>query len=161
MGRRELTWLGEMRGEDEKQSSILMLILPQTRVPNTHPLRGIKKLADEALEELSPAFDAMYAEGGRLSIPPKRLLQSVLPMALYSVRSERQFWGLLDCNLLFRWCLNMIEESFVPTVLSRTKGGTWGDQTFGAPDMGHPPCRAHTHPGLRTEESTFYAGSME
>jgi transposase len=80
-----------MRSEDKKQSSMLVLMSPETRLPQTHPLRAIKRLADAALVTLSPVFDAMYAEGGRPSIPPERLLKSMLLMALYSVRSERQF----------------------------------------------------------------------
>ena len=63
--RMELTLLRTMRGEDKKQSSMLVLMSPETRVPQTHPLRAIKKLADEALATLSPVFDAMYAEGDR------------------------------------------------------------------------------------------------
>lgn len=112
-----------MRGEDKKQSSMLMLMSPETRVPQTHPLRAIKTLADEALRKLSPVFDAMYAEGGRPSIPPERLLKSMLLMALYSVRSERQFCEQLDYNLLFRWFLgmSMVEDSFVPTVFSHNR----------------------------------------
>jgi hypothetical protein len=50
-------------------------------VPQTHPLRAIKRLADETLAKLSPVFDAMYAEGGRPSIPPERLLKSMLLIA--------------------------------------------------------------------------------
>jgi transposase len=119
----ELTFLGTMRGEDKKQSSMLMLMSPETRVPQTHPLRAIKKLADEALAKLSPVFDAMYAECGRPSIPPERLLKSMLLIALYSVRSERQFCEQLDYNLLFRWFLDMdmVEESFVPTVFTHNR----------------------------------------
>ena len=112
-----------MRGEDRKQSSMLMLMSPETRVPQAHPLRAIKKLADEALARLSPMFDAMYAEGGRPSIPPERLLKSMLLIALYSVRSERQFCEQLEYNLLFRWFLDMdmVEESFVPTVFTHNR----------------------------------------
>ena len=51
--RMELTLLRTMRGEDKKQSSMLMLMSPETGVPQTHPLRAIKKLADEALAKLS------------------------------------------------------------------------------------------------------------
>jgi hypothetical protein len=82
--RMELTLPRTMRGEDKKQS-MLVLMSPETWVPQTRPLRAIKKLADEALVKLSPVFDAMYAEGGRPSIPPERLLKSMLLMALYSV----------------------------------------------------------------------------
>src|ERR1017187_87097 len=119
----ELTLQRTMRGEDKKQSSMLVLMSPESRVPQTHPLRAIKRLADAALVKLSPVFDAMYAEGGRPSIPPERLLKSMLLMALYSVRSERQFCEQLDYNLLFRWFLDMdmVEESFVPTVFSHNR----------------------------------------
>ncbi len=111
-----------MRG-DKKQSSMLVLMSPETRVPQSHPLRAIKKLADAALAKLSPVFDAMYAEDGRPSIPPEGLLESMLLMALYSVRSERQFCEQLDYNLLFRWFLDMdmVEESFVPTVFRHNR----------------------------------------
>jgi transposase len=112
-----------MRGQDKKQSSMLMLMSPEARVPLEHPLRAIKTLADAALAKLSPVFDAMYAEGGRPSIPPERLLKSMLLMAFYSVRSERQFCEQLDYNLLFRWFLDMdmLEGSFVPTVFSHNR----------------------------------------
>jgi transposase len=82
-----------------------MLMSPETRVPPTHPLRAIKTLADEALRKLSPVFDAMYAEGGRPSIPPERLLKSMLLMALYSVRSERQFCEQKFEGLRSRWTI--------------------------------------------------------
>ena len=36
----------------------------------------IKALADGALADLSPLFDEMYAEVGRPSIPPERLLKA-------------------------------------------------------------------------------------
>jgi transposase len=112
-----------MRGKDTKQSSMLCLMSPEERVPATHPLRGIKKLADAALAELSPTFDVMYASGGRPSVPPERLLKAMLLMALYSVRSERQFCEQLEYNLLFRWFLDMdmLESAFVPTVLTHNR----------------------------------------
>ncbi len=112
-----------MRGENTKQSSMLMLMSPETRVPTTHPLRSIKKVADEALWRLSPTFDAMYAAKGRPSIPPERLLKSMLLIALYTVRSERQFCEQLDYNLLFRWFLDMSmeEPSFDPTVFTKNR----------------------------------------
>jgi len=112
-----------MRGSDTKQSSMLCLISPEARVPSEHPLRAIKKLADEALKALSPVFDEMYAATGRPSIPPERLLKATLLMALYTVRSERLLCEQLDYNLLFRWFLDMdmVEESFVPTVFTKNR----------------------------------------
>jgi transposase len=112
-----------MRGENTKQSSMLMLMSPETRVPATHPLRSIKKLADAALARLSPTFDEMYSATGRPSIPPERLLKSMLLIALYTMRSERQFCEQLDYNLLFRWFLDMdmAEPSFDPTVFTKNR----------------------------------------
>jgi transposase len=70
-----------MRGESADQSSMLCLASPDSRVPSDHPLRAVKRLADAALRELSPVFDAMYAETGRSSVPPERLLNSLLLIA--------------------------------------------------------------------------------
>src|SRR5262245_5713187 len=67
----------------------------------------IKVLADQALADLSPLFDAMYAELGRPSIPPERLLKASLLISLYSVRSEYAFCEELNYHLLFRWFLGM------------------------------------------------------
>jgi transposase len=93
---------------------MLSRVAPEQRVPKAHPLRRIKELADGALRSLSPTFDEMYANGGRPSVPPERLLKATLLMALYSVRSDRLFCEQLDYNLLFRWFLemDMVEESF-------------------------------------------------
>jgi transposase len=81
--------------------------------------------AYDALTKLSSVFDAMYSSTGRPSIPPERLLKATLLMALYSVRSKRQFCEQLDYNLLFRWFLDMdmTEASFdLPAV--RKNGGS-------------------------------------
>src|SRR5713226_6048948 len=112
-----------MRGTDTKQATMLSVLTPERRVPANHPLRAVKKLADAALVELSPTFNAMYSAVGRPSIPPERLLKASLLMALYTVRSERLFCEQLDYNLLFRWFLdmNMDEESFVPTVFTKNR----------------------------------------
>jgi transposase len=64
-------------------------------------------LADAALAKLDREFDAMYSTTGRPSIPPERLLKAQLLIALYSVRSERQFCERLDYDLLFRFFLDM------------------------------------------------------
>jgi hypothetical protein len=39
-----------MRGETEKQSTMLSLRTPEERVPAEHPLRRVKDLADGALD---------------------------------------------------------------------------------------------------------------
>lgn len=112
-----------MRGEERRQRTILMVIDPEQRVPKEHPLRRIKQLAEAALKELSPIFDAMYSTVGRPSIPPERLLKASLLMALYTVRSERLFCEQLDYNLLFRWFLDLQidEASFDHSSFSRNR----------------------------------------
>lgn len=96
-----------VRGRDTKQSSMLCLISPESVVPAEHPLRAMKKMVDAMLSDLSPVFDEMYSAAGRPSIPPERLLKATLLMALYTIRSERQFCEQLAYNLLFRWFLDM------------------------------------------------------
>lgn len=112
-----------MRGRQDIQVTMLALIDLETRVTPDHPLRTIKSLADQALAKLSPLFDEMYAEAGRPSIPPERLLKASILIALYSIRSERAFCEQLEYNLLFRWFLdmNLIESSFDPTTFSKNR----------------------------------------
>ena len=112
-----------MRGVDHQQSSVFSYISPETRVPEEHPLRAIRALVNQALQRLSRRFQKMYAVVRRPSIAPERILKSLLLIALYSVRSERQFCEQLGYNLLFRWFLDMEleEESFDATVFSKNR----------------------------------------
>jgi transposase len=112
-----------MRGMDTKQASMLSLLTPEKRVPAKHPLRVVKEMAEAALKEMSPLFDAMYSTVGRSSIPPERLLKPSLLMAFYTVRSERLFCEQLDYNILFRWFLdmNMEEPSFDHSTFSKNR----------------------------------------
>jgi hypothetical protein len=63
-----------MRGDDLQQGAMFSYLSPEQRVPADHPLRPIRQMVDAVLKRLSPLFDAMYAERGRPSIPPERLL---------------------------------------------------------------------------------------
>ena len=70
-------------------------------MPQDHPIRAIKPIVDRALLRLSPVFNRMYSKLGRPSIPPEHLLKASLLIALYSIRSERQFCERLEYDLLF------------------------------------------------------------
>lgn len=96
---------------------------PEERVPAKHPLRPIRRMADEALKLLSPTFDQIYATFGRPSIAPEKLLRALLLQVLYTVRSEEMLIEQLQYNLLFRWFvgLNMDEAVWVPTVFSKNR----------------------------------------
>lgn len=96
-----------MRGHVDPQASMFTYFSPETRVPAQHPLRSIKAKADAVLGSMSGEFDRLYADSGRPSIPPERLLKASLLIALYSVRSDRVFCEMLDYNILFRWFLDM------------------------------------------------------
>src|SRR5712692_6917525 len=108
-----------MRGDQLQQVTMLSTVTPDDFVPKDHPIRRIKVVVDRALRELSPTFDAMYSKRGRPSIPPERLLKASVLMALYSVRSERQFCERLHYDLLFKWFLDM-----------PTDGATFDASTF-------------------------------
>ena len=95
-----------MRGHQDGQITF-SFITPGDFVPQDHPIRAIKRLADECLTRLSPLFDSLYSARGRPSIPPERLLKATLLMALFTVRSERAFAEHLGYNLLFKWFLDM------------------------------------------------------
>jgi len=112
-----------MRGRNQGQQAIFTLVTPAQVVPADHPIRKIKELADQELRVLSPVFDKMYSEEGRPSVPPETLLKSCLLIALFSVRSERQFCEQLGYNLLFRWFLDQTlnDEPFDHTVFAKNK----------------------------------------
>lgn len=112
-----------MRGFEDKQTGMWAFVSMEQRIPTDHPLRPIKKMADRELVGLSRLFNQMYSQVGRPSVAPERILKSLLLIALYSVRSERQFCEQLDYNLLFRWFLDMEleEESFDATVFTKNR----------------------------------------
>ena len=53
-----------MRGADQKQGSMLCLLSPEQRVPQNHPLRGIRRVADDAVKGLDSILDDMYSSTG-------------------------------------------------------------------------------------------------
>lgn len=96
-----------MRGDDVQQGGMFSYVSLEARVPDNHPLRGIKQLLDEALAAMSRDFDRVYAAEGRPSIPPERLVRASTLQILYSIRSERLLCEQLDYNLLFRWFVGL------------------------------------------------------
>lgn len=113
-----------MRGQVDPQDGLFTYFSVEERIPAEHPLRRVKAQADAVLGSMSPSFDAMYAEVGRPSIAPERLLKASLLIALYSVRSDRLFCEMLDYNMLFRWFLDMSleERAFDHSTFSKNRG---------------------------------------
>jgi len=96
-----------MRGSTDPQLAMLSSLSTEDLIPPDHPIRKIRAVVDTVLAGLDDTFDAMYATGGRRSVPPEVLLKSSVLMALYSIRSERAFCEQLNYNLLFKWFLDM------------------------------------------------------
>lgn len=96
-----------MRGDDQQQSEMFSYLTLEHRVPADHPLRAVRKAVDEILAGMNKEFAGMYAQTGRPSVPPERLLRAVLLQIFYSVRSERMLMEQMNYNLLFRWFVGL------------------------------------------------------
>jgi transposase len=112
-----------MRGSTELQAVMLTTLGPEDFVRVGHPIRRVKETVDRVLGELSPVFGSMYAETGRPSVPPEHLLKASLLMALFSIRSERQFEDRLRSDLMFKWFLDLNIETpaFDATTFSKNR----------------------------------------
>ena len=112
-----------MRGDEEGQEGFIVFESLEDRVPPDHPLRSIRRLVDEALREMSPLFDSLYAEKGRVSIPPECLLRALVLQTLYGIPSERKLCEHLEYNLLFRWFvgLRFSQGAWHPTSFTKNR----------------------------------------
>jgi transposase len=112
-----------MRGSDERSGELFSYIDLEERVPERHPLRLIRRIVNEVLVALDGEFAKIYADSGRPSIPPERLLRALLLQAFYTIRSETQLMEQLHHNLLYRWFvgLGVDEPVWVPTVFTKNR----------------------------------------
>jgi transposase len=112
-----------MRGVPDPQLAMLTTLSTEDLVPGDHPIRRIRAVVDSVLSELDGELEAMYARGGRPSVPPEQLLKATVLMALYSIRSERAFCERLNYDLLFKWFLGMRidERAFDATTFSKNR----------------------------------------
>ena len=112
-----------MRGMDARSGELFSYVDLEKRVPAKHPLRLIRGVVNDVLAALDRDFSKAYADGGRPSIPPERLLRALLLQAFYTIRSERQLIEQLDYNLLYRWFvgLGVDEPVWVPTVFTKNR----------------------------------------
>ena len=96
-----------MRGADIQQLGMFSYVSVEDRVPSDHPIRKLRVLVDTILKELDELLASRYALGGRMPIPPERLLRASLLQVVFSVRSERLLMEQLNYNLLFRWFVGL------------------------------------------------------
>jgi transposase len=96
-----------MRGAFVDQGRLFSYISPEARVPANHPLRKVRELVRDVLDELNRSLSKLYASEGRPSIAPEQLLSALLLQVFYGIRSERQLMEQLDYNLLYRWFVGL------------------------------------------------------
>lgn len=96
-----------MRGESSPRELSFGYVDLESRTPEHHPIRKVRGIVDQVLNELGPTFDAMYASGGRPSIPPEQLNRGLLLQILFTIRSERQLMERMDYDLMFRWFVRL------------------------------------------------------
>ena len=87
-----------MRGRKSRQSAMFYAIDLDKMVPENHPLRAIKKMADAELVRLNDRFNKAYSNIGRPSVPPEYLIKATLIEALYSIDSERELCQQITYN---------------------------------------------------------------
>jgi transposase len=113
-----------MRGKTDPQSIMFVAAVDlEARIRPDHPLRAIKRMADEDLRAMDKRLTAAYAQEGRPSIPPEVLIKALLLQSLYSIRSEAQLVERIDHDLLFRWFLGLRidEKVFDATVFTHNR----------------------------------------
>lgn len=119
-----------MRGTVDAQMAMLSTLSTEDLIGETHPIRRIRATVEVVLEGLDEELEAMYASGGRPSVPPEMLLKASILMALYSIRSERLFCERLNYDMLFKWFLGMRidERSFDASTFSKNRERLLGHQ---------------------------------
>jgi len=110
-----------MRGDRNLQNPMFFVANTEERLAADHPLRAIKRQADEVLKAMSRDFEAAYSQTGRPSIPPEALLKAMLLQALYSIPSERRLVDALNWNLLYRWFCDLDPDAEVWDATTFTK----------------------------------------
>ncbi len=122
-----------MRGPQERSGSLFSSVPIEERTPASHPLRRIRKLANQALDRLNPTFCQLYASEGRPSVPPEPLLLASLLQAFYGIRSERLLLEQLNDNLLFRWFVGLSPDDPIwhPTTCIKNRERLLNEQVMG------------------------------
>jgi len=122
-----------MRGQQEPTGSLFSYVSIEERIPASHPLRRIRKLAYQSLDRLNPTFARLYASEGRPSVPPEQLLLASLLQAFYGIRSERLLLEQLNYNLLFRWFVGLSPDDPIwhPTTFTKNRERLLNEQVMG------------------------------
>jgi hypothetical protein len=131
-----------VRRPDEQTKAMFSHLSPEERVRPDHPLRAIRRMTDQVLQELSPRFTRMYSDIGPPSIPPEQLLRALLLQGLYTIRSERLLIEEIDYSpmhsFIGRAKANKPSWRILATCSSTTVMGCWQRRSV---DVSPPPRR--------------------
>jgi len=94
---------------------------------------------------LDSEFTKIYADSGRPSIPPERLLRALLLQAFYTIRSETQLMEQLHYNLLYRWFVGLGADEPV----WGADGGRNGERDFHGETRSNDTHASRTDPQAR------------
>jgi Transposase domain (DUF772) len=165
-----------VRRPDEQTKAMFSHLSPEERVRPDHPLRAIRRMTDQVLQELSPRFTRMYSDIGPPSIPPEQLLRALLLQGLYTIRSERlvieeidyspmhSFIGRAKANKpswrILATCSSTTVMGWSPTCVPRPQRARLEREA--ALELLKPACRAQTVAGDKTYDAvSFVAGLRE
>lgn len=137
-----------MREPDWRSGALSSHVDLEERVPASHPLRGIRAIANEAPGPISETFKPLYVPIGRPSIRQKLLRRALLLHAFCGIRSERLLMERFELDLLFRWFVGLGVDDPVwgASSLSKTRGRRRPDDP--AQGLRRQPARAQTHRGV-------------
>lgn len=109
-----------MRGRVDRQASMFVAFNVEDAIPESHPLRKVKRWADAILVDMRADLKAAYSDVGRPGIPPEQMLKALLLRALYAIPSERRLMEAIEFNLLYRWFLDLppAERAWTPEAFS-------------------------------------------
>ena len=112
-----------MRGTDDTSGLLFSYVDPGERIPARHPLRKIRQVVNDALASLDGDPAPLYANFGRPSVAPERLIRASSVQILFSVRSERQLMEQMQYDLMFRWFvgLGIDDPVWVATVFTKNR----------------------------------------
>ncbi|HHX6876302.1 TPA: IS5 family transposase [Pseudomonas aeruginosa] len=149
-----------MRGADITQETLFTTVKLDDFVPEDHPLRAIRELTDQALRRMNGLFDTLYADSGRHSIPPEKLLRAQLLQLFYSLRSERMLMEQLRYNLLFRWFVGIAIDEAVwdHSVFSKNRDRLNAESV--ASEFLQEVVRLAQHKGLMSDEHFSVDGTL-
>ena len=91
-----------MHGADISQPALFITSSKAGFAPKDLPLRALRALIDGALASLDGLFDPHYADLGKASVAPERLIRESILEVIYAIRSERHLVEQIRYNLLCR-----------------------------------------------------------